>query len=68
MNYGVPNQRFARGSENYRKTRQRHMKPDAEYQRRLERENRQIEKEVEFLKKQQHTLPGTRGKVSDDKK
>jgi transposase len=28
-----------------------HMKPDAEYQRRLERENRQLENEVEFLKK-----------------
>ena len=27
------------------------MKPDAEYQRRLERENRQLENEVEFLKK-----------------
>jgi transposase-like protein len=27
------------------------MKPDAEYQRRLERENRQLKNEVEFLKK-----------------
>ena len=44
------------------------MKPEAECQRRLERENRQLENEVEFLKKQQCTLPGTRGKVRDDKK
>lgn len=43
-----------------------HMKPDLEYQWQIERENRQLKNEIEFLKKQQRTLPGTRGKVRDD--
>jgi transposase len=43
-----------------------HMKPDMAYQKQLEKENRQLKNEIEFLKKQQRTLPGTRGKVRDD--
>ena len=39
-----------------------HMKPDAEYQRRLERENRQLKNEVEFLKKAAAYFAGDRGK------
>ncbi len=40
-----------------------HMRPDLEHQKRLERENKQLKNEIESLKKQQRTLPGTRGKV-----
>ncbi|HHY31301.1 MAG TPA: helix-turn-helix domain-containing protein [Syntrophaceticus sp.] len=43
-----------------------HMKPNLEYQRQLEKENRQLKNEITFLKKQQRILPGTRGKVRDD--
>lgn len=44
-----------------------HMKPDLEYQRQLEKENRQLKNEIEFLKKAAaYFMPGTREKVRDD--
>jgi|LFRM01.1.fsa_nt_gb hypothetical protein len=44
------------------------MRPDLEYVKTLERENRQLRNESEFIKKPRRTLQETRGKVRDNKK